>query len=60
MCRKSLPVIIMTVDRLVKTLEAVGPEQVVDVDAALRCQTFDALELVGGIALASMAIRLLT
>jgi len=59
-CRKSLPVIIMTVDRLVKTLEAVGPEQAVDIDAALMCQMFDALGLVGGIALASMAVRLLT
>lgn len=50
----------MTVDRLVRTLEAVGPEQAVDIDAALKCQTFDALGLVGGTALASMGVRLLT
>jgi hypothetical protein len=45
--RKSLPVILMTVHRLVETLEAAGAERAVDVDAALMCQTFDALGLVG-------------
>ena len=45
--RKSLPVILMTVHRLVETLQAAGAEQAIDVDAALMCQTFDALGLVG-------------
>ncbi len=37
----------MTAHRLVETLEAAGAERAVDVDAALMCQTFDALGLVG-------------
>lgn len=39
--------ILMTVHRLVETLQAAGAEQAVDIDAALMCQTFDALGLVG-------------
>ncbi|KAK9836090.1 hypothetical protein WJX81_000576 [Elliptochloris bilobata] len=45
--RKNLLVILMTVHRLVDTLVAAGPDQAVDIDAALMCQTFDALGLVG-------------
>ena len=39
--------ILMTVHRLVETLQAAGAEQAVDIDGALMCQTFDALGLVG-------------
>ena len=39
--------ILMTVHRLVDTLQAAGAEQAVDIDGALMCQTFDALGLVG-------------